>query len=96
MAKPLRLFVHAELIYYDLRFLKSHALNYLRLERTNCFLTFQTRMVSKALGCINNHLDDIQDSYTISLVTYTLVLADHPKADNMITRLKKKAIVSKG
>ena len=53
-------------------------------------------MVSKALGCITNHLDDIQDSYTISLVTYTLVLADHPKADIMIARLKKKAIVSKG
>ena len=53
-------------------------------------------MVAKALRCIADHLDDIQDSYTISLVTYTLLLADHPKADLMMTRLKKKAINSEG
>ena len=52
-------------------------------------------MVSKALECVTDNLDHIQDSYTTSLVTYTLVLADHPKAGIMMSRLKNKA-VSKG
>jgi hypothetical protein len=53
-------------------------------------------MVSKALRCVTNNLDQFHDSYTTSLVTYTLTLADHPKAELMIRRLKKKAITSKG
>ncbi len=52
-------------------------------------------MVSKALECVTDNLDHIQDSYTTSLVTYTLVLADHPKAGIMMSRLKNNA-VSKG
>ena len=53
-------------------------------------------MVSKALDCITTKLDDIQDPYTISLVTYALVVANHSKADVMMARLKKKAKTSQG
>ena len=53
-------------------------------------------MVSRALDCIDDNLDRIHDSYATSLVTYTLVLANHPKAGVMMTRLKNKAIRSKG
>jgi hypothetical protein len=53
-------------------------------------------MVSKALNCITSKLDDIEDSYTTSLVTYALVLANHSKSAVMMNRLKKKAITSKG
>ena len=53
-------------------------------------------MVSKALDCISSKLDNIEDSYTTSLVTYTLVLANHSKAGVMMNRLKGKAITSKG
>ena len=53
-------------------------------------------MMSRALDCIDDNLDRIHDSYTTSLVTYTLVLANHPKAGVMMTRLKNKAIRSKG
>ena len=53
-------------------------------------------MVSKALSCVTDNLIQIQDSYTTSLVTYTLVLADHPKAGLMISRLKNKAVSSEG
>ena len=53
-------------------------------------------MVSKALDCISSKLDNIEDSYTTSLVTYALVLANHSKAGIMMNRLKKKAITSKG
>ncbi|CAB3978842.1 alpha-2-macroglobulin-like isoform X1, partial [Paramuricea clavata] len=54
----------------------------------------KTRIVSKALNCVTDKLTHIQDSYTTSLVTYTLVLADHPKAGLMISRLKDKAVSS--
>ncbi|CAB4021533.1 alpha-2-macroglobulin-like isoform X2, partial [Paramuricea clavata] len=57
-------------------------------------LQVQTRMVSKALDCITGKLDGIQDSYTTSLVTYALVLANHSKAEMMMKRLKKQAITS--
>jgi hypothetical protein len=53
-------------------------------------------MVSQALECLTKNLDRIQDSYATSLVTYTLVLADHPMAGIMMTRLRNKAITSKG
>ena len=53
-------------------------------------------MVSKALDCITSKLDGIKDSYTTSLVTYALVLANHSKAEIMMNRLRKKAITSKG
>ncbi len=53
-------------------------------------------MVSRALDCIDDNLYRIHDSYATSLVTYTLVLANHPKAGVMMTRLKNKAIRSKG
>ena len=53
-------------------------------------------MVAKALSCVTDNLAHIQDSYTTSLVTYTLVLADHPKAGVMISRLKNKAVTSEG
>ncbi|CAB4015078.1 a-macroglobulin complement component [Paramuricea clavata] len=49
-------------------------------------------MASKALHCVTKNLDLIQDSYTTSLVTYALVLADHPKAEVMISRLKNKTV----
>jgi hypothetical protein len=53
-------------------------------------------MASKALDCVTKNLDLIQDSYTTSLVTYALVLADHPKAEIMMNRLKNKTISSNG
>ncbi|XP_028416699.1 pregnancy zone protein-like [Dendronephthya gigantea] len=52
----------------------------------------KTSMVSRALNCISRNLDTIQDSYTTSLVSYLMVLADHPKAAIMISRLKTRAI----
>ncbi|CAB4010718.1 alpha-2-macroglobulin-like isoform X2, partial [Paramuricea clavata] len=57
-------------------------------------LNNKTQMVAKALSCVTDNLTHIQDSYTTSLVTYTLVLADHPKAGLMISRLKNKAVSS--
>ena len=52
-------------------------------------------MVSKALSCIASQLDSIKDSYATALVTYTLMLANHAKAAEMMKKLRMKAI-SKG
>ena len=60
------------------------------------FITLQTIMLSRALDCLTENLDRIQDSYTVSLVTYTLMLADHPKAEIMMDRLRNNAITLKG
>ena len=49
-------------------------------------------MVSKALSCITSQLDSIKDSYATALVTYTLMLANHGKAAEMMKKLRKKAI----
>ena len=57
---------------------------------------FQTEMVSSALECIIDNLHRIHDSYTTCLITYALALADHPKAEFMVQRLKNKAVSSKG
>ncbi|XP_028400033.1 murinoglobulin-1-like isoform X2 [Dendronephthya gigantea] len=53
----------------------------------------ETKMVSKALDCITKELDnDVHDSYTTSLITYTLTLANHSMVGIMMDRLDKKAI----
>ncbi|XP_028400036.1 pregnancy zone protein-like isoform X5 [Dendronephthya gigantea] len=53
----------------------------------------ETKMVSKALDCITKQLDnDVHDSYTTSLITYTLTLANHSMVRIMMDRLEKKAI----
>mgnify|MGYP002803887076 FL=1 len=57
--------------------------------------TNKTTMVSSALECIIDNLHRIKDSYSTSLITYVLALADHPKAEFMVQRLKKKAVTSK-
>ena len=53
-------------------------------------------MVSRALDCIAEKLAVNLDSYTTSLVTYTLVLANHTKAGAMMDRLKSKAVNANG
>ena len=53
-------------------------------------------MVSRALDCIAQKLDVNLDSYTTSLVTYTLLLANHTKAGAMMARLKSKAVTANG
>ena len=49
-------------------------------------------MVSRALTCIVNQTDSIKDSYTTALVAYTLTLANHSKAADMMRALRSKAI----
>lgn len=50
-------------------------------------------MISKALDCITKELDnDVHDSYTTSLITYTLMLANHSMVGIMMNRLEKRAI----
>ena len=55
-------------------------------------LDFQSSMVSRALTCIVNQMDSIKDSYTTALVAYTLTLANHSQASDMIRALRSKAI----
>lgn len=49
-------------------------------------------MVSRALACIVNQTDSIEDSYTTALVAYTLTLANHSKVADMMRALRSKAI----
>ena len=49
-------------------------------------------MVFKALSCIKNQLDSVNDTYATALVTYTLMLAKHSNASKMMKLLKDKAV----
>ena len=55
-------------------------------------LSFQNAMVWRALSCITNRLEFINDTYTAALVTYTLTLANHTDAKKIMTMLRNKAI----
>ena len=46
----------------------------------------------KALSCITNRLDSVNDTYATALVTYTLMLAKHSNASKMMKLLKDKAV----
>ena len=46
----------------------------------------------KALSCITNRLDSVNDTYATALVTYTLMLAKHSNVSKMMKLLKDKAV----
>lgn len=56
------------------------------------FLLFKSTIVSKALSCIENHLESVNDTYATALISYTLALAKHNETLSMLTLLRRKAI----
>ena len=52
------------------------------------FSDFKDARVLKAVACIKNGITKVKDSYTASVLAYTLTLADDPDKSLMLNKLK--------